>query len=131
MLITSKGKAKLTDWDKPDFDDIKAIAGRLAFRWPSSSSTFEQLDPIQSLAIRALPPPQEQGREGLFGFQRGNSERREKKISDSASPRSKRFGQSQREVPVVQGSQGGLNQLEGVLRRTQWSGCDGDGQYSD
>ena len=131
MLITNKGKAKLTDWDKPDFNDIKAIAGCLVFRWPSSSSTFEQLDPIQSLAIRVIPSSQGQGGKGLLGFQRGNREGREKKISDSASTRSKRFGQSQREVPVVQGSQGGINQLEGLLRQTQWSGCGGDGQCSD
>ena len=107
------------------------MACHLAFLFPRSPLAFQQTEPVKLVAKRLLHSSQEQGREGLFGFQRGNSEGREKKISDSASPRSKRFGQSQREVPVVQGSQGGLNQLEGVLRQTQWSGCDGDGQCSD
>ena len=107
------------------------MACHLAFLFPRSPLAFQQTEPVKLVAKRLLHSSQEQGREGLFGFQRGNSEGREKKISDSASPRSKRFGQSQREVPMVQGSQGGLNQLEGVLRQTQWSGCDGDGQSSD
>ena len=40
---------------------------------------------------------------------------------------SKRTGESEGEVLVVQGAQGGLHQLEGVFPETKWEGCGWDG----
>ena len=40
---------------------------------------------------------------------------------------SKRTGESEGEVLVVQGAQGGLHQLEGVFPETKWEGCRWDG----